>query len=157
MQQTGNAPALQLGEEITAGRALLQLLRQEQECLIAAGIDALGAITEEKARLLARMGELARQRQRALADAGFDDGEAGMQALLAGAPASARASWDELLDIARQGKELNRVNGLLLGQHMARNQAAMTALQGGGQAAGALYGPDGQSAAQTGSRRLVVG
>ncbi|GIZ52660.1 flagella synthesis protein FlgN [Noviherbaspirillum aridicola] len=157
MQQTGKAPALQFGEEIAAGKALLEVLRQEQECLIAADIEGLGALTEEKSKLLARLGEFAMQRQRALADAGIEDSEAGMQSLLKNAPSSVRADWDQLLAVAREGKELNRVNGLLIGQHMSRNQNALNALQGGGQAAGTLYGPNGQAASQGGSRRLVVG
>jgi len=157
MQQTGNPPALQLGEEIAAGHALLQVLQQEQEHLIAADVDALGALTEEKSRLLARMGELAMLRQRAVAAAGFDDSEAGMQSFLEHAAPSARADWEALIDIARQGKELNRVNGLLIGQHMSRNQAALNVLKGGDQPAGDLYGPNGQSAGQSASRRLVVG
>lgn len=157
MQQNGKAPALQFGEEIAAGKALLELLRQEQERLIAADVEALGPLTEEKSKLLARLGELAMLRQRALADAGIEDSEAGMQSLLQNAAASVRADWDQLMDIAREGKELNRVNGLLIGQHMSRNQTALNALQGGGQPAGALYGPNGQAASQGGSRRLVVG
>jgi flagellar biosynthesis protein FlgN len=157
MQQIGNAPAQQLGEEITACKALLQLLQQEQDHLVAADIDALGALTEEKSRLLGRLNELARQRQRALVAAGFEGSEAGMEAFLQNAPAAARSAFDELMEIARQGKELNRVNGMLIGQHMSRNQAALNALHGGTQPGGTLYGPDGQSASQGGSRRLVVG
>ncbi|HEY8606456.1 MAG TPA: flagellar protein FlgN [Noviherbaspirillum sp.] len=157
MQQTGNVPMLQFGEEINAGKALLALLQQEQDCLVAADLDALGALAEEKTRLLARLGELAQARQRALAAAGLEDSEAGMQACLKAAPAAVRAEWDALMDIARDGKELNRVNGLLIGQHMARNNAALNALQGGDAPAGQLYGPDGQSASSGGSRRLVVG
>lgn len=157
MQQIGNASMLQLDEEITAGRALLELLRQEQQYLINADLDALAQLTEEKSRLLARMGELAMQRQRALAAGGLDDSDAGMRSFLAQAPAAIRADWDMLISIAREGKELNRINGLLLGQHMSRNQAALNALKGGDQAAGTLYGPDGQASTQNGTRRLVVG
>lgn len=156
MQQTGNAPVLQLLEEIEAGTALLEVLRQEQENLIAANIEALGALTEEKTRLFSRMSELAMQRQRALASQGFEDSPAGFEAYLKTTPSLSEA-WEELMTIAREGKELNRVNGMLIGQHMARNQTALNALKGGDQSAGALYGPNGQAATGTASRRFVVG
>jgi flagella synthesis protein FlgN len=62
-----------------------------------------------------------------------------------------------LLEIAAQAKELNRVNGLLLGQHMARNQQALNILQGNNQPAGTIYGPNGQPTSAASTRRLVVG
>jgi flagella synthesis protein FlgN len=64
--------------------------------------------------------------------------------------------WKALLEVAGKAKELNRVNGLLIGQHMTRNQQALNILQGA-PAAGTMYGPDGQNASATSTRRLVIG
>lgn len=159
MQNFGNSPAQHLGEELDAGKLLLQLLRQEQEHLINADIDALTKLTEEKAQIVARMTELAQQRHRALGDGGFEAAETGMQAWLDSrtAPPAAVQGWKDLLAIAQQAKELNRTNGLLIGQHMARNQNALNTLVHGNSEGGSMYGPNGQSTSQPSSRRLVVG
>lgn len=158
MQNFGNTPAESLGEELNAGNTLLQLLKQEQEHLINADLEALTKVTEEKAKVVARMTELAQRRHRALGAGGFDASESGMQEWLnsrAASPAIGKF-WKELLDLAQQAKELNRTNGLLIGQHMARNQSALNVLQGNPQG-GTMYGPNGQSTTQPSSRRLVVG
>lgn len=156
MQTSGSSPAASLGEEINAGNTLLQLLKQEQEHLINADLEGLTSTTEEKAKQVARMTELALLRHRTLAAAGFEASEAGMQNWIGNAGAAAGKHWNELLDIARQAKELNRTNGLLIGQHMARNQNALNVLQGAPQG-GSLYGPDGQATSPSTSRKLVVG
>ncbi|HZW11849.1 MAG TPA: flagellar protein FlgN [Noviherbaspirillum sp.] len=158
MQNFGNALADSLGEELKAGNILLQLLQQEQEHLINADLEALTRVTEEKAKIVAHMTELAQKRHRALGASGFEAGEAGMQAWLNSRAASpaAEKSWKDLLAVAQQAKELNRTNGLLIGQHMARNQNALNVLQGAPDG-GAMYGPNGQSTSQSSSRRLVVG
>lgn len=156
MQTPGNGPANSLGEEIGAGKNLLQLLKQEQEQLIKADLEGLTAITEEKAKIVARMTELALQRHRSLAAAGFEASEAGMQSWIGKADAGAGKTWNELLEIACEAKELNRTNGLLIGQHLSRNQNTLNVLQGDPQA-GALYGPNGQTTTQAARRTLVVG
>ncbi|HYC42164.1 MAG TPA: flagellar protein FlgN [Noviherbaspirillum sp.] len=158
MQSLGNTLAQTLAEEVRAAGALLDLLRQEQAHLVDANIDELIKVTEEKTKIVARMGELSLGRHRALAGAGLEASEEGMQkwASSPSTDASAAQSWAALLQLAREAKELNRTNGLLIGRHLSRNQAALNILQGGGEG-GNMYGPNGQSASQSGSRRLVIG
>lgn len=158
MQSLGNALAQALAEEVRAAGALLDLLRLEQAHLVDANIDELIKVTEEKTKIVARMGELSLGRHRSLANAGLEASEEGMQKWASSptADAAAAQSWSALLELAREAKELNRTNGLLIGRHLARNQAALNILQGNDQAGG-MYGPNGQSAAQSGSRRLVIG
>lgn len=158
MQNFGSSPADTLGDELNAGKALLELLQQEQECLINADIDGLTKVTEEKTKAVARMTELAQKRHRTLGAAGFDASESGMETWLKSPAAKAAASvpWNDLLALARQAKELNRTNGILIGQHMARSQMALNVLQGPPQG-GNMYGPDGQAAGKTTSRKLVIG
>ena len=156
MTQAGNSPEHQLQEELRMARALLDLLNKEQAQLIAADIDALTALTEEKTRLVTRMSALAAERHQALAIAGFAATEEGMQAWLANRqPDTTLQSWQELLQLARSAKEVNRSNGLLIGKHLARNQSALNVLKGGPQGQ-ALYGPNGQSVAAAG-RGLAIG
>jgi len=157
MNQTGNSPARTLHEENRMAHELLDLLKKEQAQLIAADIDALTNLTEEKSRLVARMSELAANRHQVLAVSGYAGTEAGMQAWLESRqPGAAHQSWQELLQLAKAAKEINRSNGLLIGKHLARNQSALNILTGGPQGQ-ALYGPDGQSAVRTAVRGLAVG
>lgn len=137
----------------------MDLLKKEQASLISADVDALAALSEEKAGLVARMTELALNRHSALRTLGFEASEAGMQVWLQTpqAPKAATQAWSELLEIASQAKEANRVNGLILGQHMMRNQQALNVLQGNNQPAGTIYGPNGQTTSSASTRRLVVG
>jgi len=158
MQSIGNTLASGLAEELSVAASLLEVLKREQERLINADADALPGITDEKAKIIARMSELAHSRHCALATAGFDASEQGMQKWVdaSGSQTPAGKSWNALLDLVRQGKELNRTNGLLIGQHMARNQVVLNVLQGAPEG-GTMYGPNGQSTTQTSSRKLVVG
>lgn len=158
MHASGTSPAHGLGEEQRAANALLQLLQQEQDVLVKTDVEELIRLTEEKAKLAAQMSQLAQRRHQALGAAGFETSEAGMQAWLTSPAAGAadKRCWQSLLATIQAAKELNRINGLLIGQHMARNQSALNALQGNSQG-GSLYGPDGQATNRLGSRRLVVG
>ena len=151
-------PTDTLAEELGAGRALLQLLKSEQELLVNADVDGLSKATEEKGKLVMKMGELAQRRHRCLAAAGFDASEAGMQTWLKRQKSTQQAqqSWTSLIELAQLAKELNRTNGMLINQHMARTQTALNVLQGPPEG-GNLYGPDGQAKGSGGGRRLVVG
>lgn len=160
MNHRTNNPAHSLHDEFTTATQLLELLSEEQSCLIKADVEKLAVLSEEKTRLVARMSELALRRHAALGAMGFPASEAGMQIWLQApqqeASQAASKTWNELLDIAAKAKELNRVNGLLIGQHLARNQQALNVLQGN-QPAGPIYGRNGQTTSTASTRRLVVG
>lgn len=158
MQESARHPALTLHDECQAASRLLEVLKQEQEYLVGADVERLAPLTEEKAGLVARMTALAQQRHASLHSVGYEAGEAGMQAWLENpAAGQAHASlWQELLATVRAAKEMNRTNGLLIGQHMANNQKALHILQGSPQTGG-VYGPNGQTAMRTSSRKLVIG
>lgn len=158
MNNCTSSPADRLHDEFTAATQLLELLSEEQSFLIKADVDQLAVLSEEKTRLVAHMSELALRRHTALGAMGLPASEAGMQVWLQDRRASQSAgkTWDELLDTAAKAKELNRVNGLLIGQHLARNQQALNVLQGN-QPAGPIYGRNGQTTSTASTRRLVVG
>jgi len=152
-------PADSLSEEHKAIRELTQLLQQEQAQLIDANVEGVAALTEPKARAAARMAELTNLRYRALQAAGFEPKESGMQAWLTGPAASqtARQSWQELMALAETAKEINRVNGTLIGRQMVRNQNALNVLQFGSLQGNAVYGPNGQTAHHAFGRHIVAG
>jgi flagella synthesis protein FlgN len=157
MDSFGTNPAGSLNEEHKAARSLLQLLQQEQDRLVAAKIDGLPELTEEKAKLVARLAELATMRHNALASAGFEPKESGMKAWLEKAASNTiKKSWSDLLSLVRHAKEMNRTNGMLINKHIVRNQLAINVLKGTPQD-GNFYGPDGQARAYTSKRGLVIG
>lgn len=136
---------------------LIDILKREQAQLIAADINGLMAVTEEKARVVARMTVLTEQRYRALVGAGFDGMEGGMRSWIdqSAQPADIEQSWQELLRLAQSVKNLNSTNGLLIGKHMMHNQQALNVLRGN--PGGNFYGPDGQATSSPRPRGLVVG
>ncbi len=158
METLETSPATNLAQEREVTHTLLQLLKQEQTHLVDANVDGLARLTEEKAKIAAQLNDLAKQRHSLLGAAGFEATEAGMKAWLE-SPAATKSdsqSWNELLELALSAKEQNRVNGVLIMQHMARNQTALNVLQGNPQGTN-FYGPNGQSTTKIASRRLVVG
>jgi flagella synthesis protein FlgN len=158
MQELGNSPADTLQEEHRAATSLLQILDEEQACLLNAETASLEGLTQQKAALVGEMTELAKRRHALLARAGFTANEAGMQGWI-GSPASSPSAgrmWKALLSLAENAREKNRVNGLLISQYMARNQNALKILQGSPQGGG-FYGPDGQATTRSTTRSLVVG
>lgn len=146
-----------LNDELNAMQRLLDLIRQEQEQLTEANIEGLQAITQEKAQAISRISTLADARHKLLAQAGLPAGDASMQPWLErSADTAASATWQQLLSVAGAAKEQNRINGLLINKQMARNQNALSVLQGNTQA-NHFYGPNGQTTAKPSTTRLVIG
>ena len=139
--------------------SLLDLMKQEQTLLVAADADGLAELTPRKNALLQALAELSAERHAALLAAGCEGSEAGMEPWLAvGGTDEARAQWEQLLDLARQAKELNRVNGMLINKQLAHNQGVLNALRmPAGAEAGGVYGSSGQTVAGGPSKRFVVG
>jgi flagella synthesis protein FlgN len=155
-------PSTTLQDEQQLMSYMLTLLKKEQASLVDAHADGVADVTGLKSDVITQLGDLARQRHAALASAGFDAAESGMEPWLnACADAAARAAWDALLDLTRSAKELNRVNGMLVARQLAHNQTVLNAMRtpaGGASAdAAGLYGASGQTAGFGPSRRFVVG
>ncbi len=155
MTQAQHSPANSMAQELVSSRELLECLQQEQSHLIQADIAALALGAQRKNALVARMATLAQTRTQALAAAGHAATDAGMLAWLTVQPQAVRDDWQALLAVAAAGKEQNRTNGLLIHQHLNRNQGALQALRGGTQPA--VYGRDGQQNVQTSGRSFVAG
>jgi flagella synthesis protein FlgN len=122
---------------------LLTVLKREQLLLVQADVDTLPALTQEKTEIVMRLIDLAKSRHQALCDAGFAADEAGMYAWLDENPQpKLKQTWSDTLSMARAARELNRVNGLLIGKHLSRGQQLIDMLKG---ERGMLYGADGQT------------
>ena len=151
------SPGATLRDEQQVIGSIVELMKTEQQFLISADADGLSTITPNKLQLAQRAATLARVRHKALAAAGFTAGEAGMEPWLAvGGSDEQRQDWNRLLELTREAKELNRVNGMLVNRQLGQAQAALGALRGTGSAAG-VYGPGGQTVSTGPSRRFVVG
>lgn len=139
--------------------ALVALMKQEQQSLVALDADELSSLTTQKNALLASLSSLSQQRHAALKAAGCEGSEAGMEPWLAvGDTGGAREQWERMLHVAREAKELNRVNGMLISKQLAHNQGVLNALRTPTNApAGAIYGASGQTMGVGASKRYVVG
>ncbi|WP_296949214.1 flagella synthesis protein FlgN [uncultured Massilia sp.] len=152
------SPGATLREEQQLIGAMVALMKTEQQLLVSADADGLATLTPAKLQLAQQAAELARRRHKALGAAGFAAAEAGMEPWLAvGGNADTRRLWDELLDLARQAKELNRVNGMLVNKQMAHTTNMLNTLRGPAAGAAGVYGRSGQAVAAGPSRRYVVG
>lgn len=150
------SPMSSLREEQRVITALLALLKQEQQQLVAADIDGLTELTPRKAVLVNDMAVLASQRHSALGAAGYKAEEAGMDAWLAASgDADAAPLWKAVLELTRSAKEVNRVNGTLITKHLSHTQGALQALRP--QTQGNFYGPSGHATSGGVRRGFLAG
>jgi flagella synthesis protein FlgN len=158
MESIGNDPAATLEEEQRVAQELIDCLKDEQQCLIRADMAPLALTTTRKAALVTRLATLSKSRHHALGMVGHAADESGMPTWL---PTSRKPpihgqQWQALLALARDAKEVNRVNGVLIGAHLSRTQGMLQAMRGGTANAG-VYGPNGQHSVSGMGRALVVG
>lgn len=152
------SPGATLRDEQQLIGAIVALMKSEQQFLVSADADGLSSITPQKLQLAQKAAELSRLRHRALGAAGFAPLESGMEPWLAvGGNDELRAQWNGLLDLTREAKELNRVNGMLVNKQLAHTQGMLNALRPAGSGAANVYGPGGQAMPSGPSRRFVVG
>jgi flagella synthesis protein FlgN len=155
MQPT--SPMTTLPEEQQVMSLLLDLLKLEQAHLIAADIDSLVEVTAQKSALVGKMAALASARHHALGAAGFAAQETGMQAWMDASGDSADGRlWQQVLDVTREAKEINRLNGMLINQRMAHSQGALNALRPNAQG-GDVYGPSGLASGPSANRHFAIG
>jgi flagella synthesis protein FlgN len=151
------SPGATLRDEQQLIGSIVELMKTEQQFLVSADADGLSSINPKKLQLAQKMAELSRLRHRALGAAGFQALEAGMEPWLAvSGNDELRSLWNRLLELTREAKELNRVNGMLVNKQMAHTQGMLNALRPAAAGAG-VYGPGGQSMPSGPSRRFVVG
>jgi len=153
------SPHTTLQDELKLINCLIDLMKQEQQFLVAANADGLATLTPLKTQLIEQAAALAVQRHRCLAAENFPESEVGMESWLARmSNPSASATWQQLLGKTREAKEQNRINGMLINKQLTHNQQLITAMRTpAGAADTSFYGPQGQTTAVTGKRGLAVG
>jgi flagella synthesis protein FlgN len=151
------SPGATLRDEQQLIGSIMELMKTEQQFLVSADADGLASINPKKLQLAQKMAELSRLRHRALGAAGFPAAESGMEPWLAvGGNDALRSDWNRLLELTREAKELNRVNGMLVNKQMAHTQGMLNTLRPAA-AGAAVYGPGGHATLSGPSRRYVVG
>lgn len=147
---SGPAVANLLAEETEVLRRFLTLLEREQTLLSEGSVDALAALAPEKSAFAERLAGLTRQREAQLAS----DHCPQMRDWLT-RPGNNRleAAWQQLLELARQAKQLNETNGQLIALRLQHNQQALAVLMAAANQA-MTYGPDGQQRPSGGGRTL---
>lgn len=155
LPENGSLALLQLlQKECELLRQFVGLLGHEQALLRTGEVDKLSAITEQKNSLSGQLNALSSQRLPALAALGFSGDRSGMEGWQASLSPSdpCRRTWDEILLLARQARDINTLNGNLIHIRMQHNHQAMESLKLN-KGTIDLYGPDGQTAS-SGNRRV---
>lgn len=143
-----------LGDEIATLQEFVRLLRREQELLKQNDSEELLALIESKNEQTDKLGALAQAREKQLTLLDLPAGRAGITAWLdQHANETDRHAWKRLLELTGDARDLNTINGKLIGLHMQHNQQALDALLAATDKA-STYGPDGQQQSGLGSRIL---
>lgn len=139
-------------DELRGMRGFVALLEREEALLVHSQIDALAVLAEEKTALYRALQRLSDDRLAMFARVGAKVTNENIRIVLAGNP-EALTAWSEVVALADQAKERNRVNGQLITQRLQNNQQALTTLLAAAEHP-QIYGPDGQSRPTGGSRHL---
>lgn len=144
--------AVLIGEERDGLQKFIALLQQEEALLIAGKIDTLTTLAEEKTALYRALQRLSDDRTVMFARVGAKVSNENIRLTLGSLP-DALTSWDEVIALATEAKERNRVNGQLIRDRLQNNQQALTTLLSAAEHP-QIYGQDGQSRPTGGGRHL---
>lgn len=134
-----------LAEEINSFGQFCHLLNEEREALARMDQDALDELISRKQLLCEHLSQLAEQRQLLV---GGGEHEAVLRAL---DPALVQ-EWQKLTCLAREARDLNRINGTIIEVRLQHNQQAMAVLKVGEDVA--TYSADGLSRSAGAARHL---
>lgn len=144
--------ALLIEAEAIQLREFIALLEQEEALLSSGDTDALLALVPDKNERYRRLQRLSDDRALLLGRLGLVTTDASIRSLLDGLP-RVLGRWDEVLGLARTANERNAINGKLILERMAHNQAALSVLLSAADQA-PLYDAEGHTRAVGGGRML---
>ncbi len=124
-----------LDEQNLALQALLESLVQEHDALFGRDVATLEHATQHKQAGLASVGKLERQRKALAPD------PASMEIYAQDSEVAAR--WECVLELSRQCREQNDLNGRMIRQQQRRVESTLELLRGKPVGDDAVYGPDG--------------
>jgi len=144
--------ALLVEAELIQLREFIAVLDREEALLVAGDSDGLLTLSHEKSDRYRQLQRLHDDRALLLGRLGHRDSDAAMRELCAGLP-RVLARWTELLELARTARDRNAINGKLILERMASNQAALSVLLAAADQP-QLYDADGQAHPTRGGRML---
>ncbi len=144
--------ALLIEAEAIQLREFIALLEREEALLITGDSDALLGLTKDKNDRYRQLQRLHDDRALLLGRLGRTTSDATLRELCASLP-RVLSRWDEVLDLARQARDRNALNGNLLIERMQHNQAALSVLLAAADHP-QLYDADGQARPTGGGRML---
>lgn len=119
--------ALLIEAEAIQLREFIALLEGEEALLVAGDTDGLLTLTKDKTDRYRQLQRLHDDKALLLGRLGRNNADAAIRELCAGLP-RVLARWDEVLELARNAKERNALNGKLINERMQHNQAALSIL-----------------------------
>ena len=146
--------ARSLSAESAKVEALLRILRNEQQALVARDFERVYAYALAKNEHLAQLGALNDARASALRLQGLSPDPAGMKALVAGNE-PLRHPWERLVALTAEARQVNRVNGRLIDAQMRFTEGALVALTQRTATRFATYSADGQRRSQPAQHTLA--
>jgi flagella synthesis protein FlgN len=131
------------------------VLQREQAALTQGSTDALMTLAAEKVRHAERLAILNQEREVTLRAAGLDSGRAGIQALSSAGslPIKVQNDLATVIELAKESRRLNELNGKLVADRLQHNQQALNVLLSAAKQS-TLYGPDGQTRVGPAGRTL---
>lgn len=140
-------------DETALLRRFIEVLREEQSLLTSGQTDALAEVGATKLDLVEKLNASEQARFRLLGLTPAQSSRQDMAEWLRRNPAesAARQSWEQLITLAREAREIHAMNGELIAMHLARTSEALDILTQR-QSEASLYGSDGQAATGSGSR-----
>lgn len=143
----------ELLDETALLRRFIDVLREEQSLLTAGQADALAEVGATKLDLVEKLNAAEQSRLSLL---GLTPAQSSRQDTaewfrLHPAESAARQSWEQLIALAREARELHVMNGELIAMHLAKTSETLDILTQR-QSEASLYGSDGQAATGSGSR-----
>jgi flagella synthesis protein FlgN len=148
--------AISIEQESRTVSRLIEILEQEQSCLIQADLEQVQTLLDEKSTLLQSLNLLSQERYQWLSTAGYPANESGMSDWLKENREHAlQTSWLTMQQSLLKAKELNRINGMLINKHLTRNQQLLSTLRGQTKS-DQFYGPSGQTTSNGRPRGAVI-
>lgn len=147
-------------KEVRLTGELVAVLKQEQDVLVRADIDALAVVLGNKNKTVDKLTEQSHKRLACMKEHGFSDKVSDVAGWALSSLQDKHTSdtfikhWNTLLKVASDAKELNRVNGLLIHKHNVAVRQRLDVIRG---ANPATYDPSGRSSRAVPSRTIVVG
>ena len=142
----GEFLARRIADEIALLRDFVIVLQREQRALTTDDADQIAASSQAKVGLLRQLGQISTERNLALAREGLAADRAGLDEFITrDADSGGLARLHEnLMQLAGEANELNRINGKLIRQRMVYNQKSLAVLLATAEGA-PTYGRDGRS------------